>query len=71
MRINQLTIYGFGKFHDTQVQFDAQLQVIYGPNEAGKTTLVASLPVCCLALRQLSTNMPCTTQKMAQRTAEK
>lgn len=41
MRINQLTIYGFGKFHDTQVQFDAQLQVIYGPNEAGKTTLVA------------------------------
>ncbi len=41
MRIKELTIYGFGKFHDTRLTFDKQLQLLYGPNEAGKSTLVA------------------------------
>ncbi|MCT4487582.1 AAA family ATPase, partial [Levilactobacillus parabrevis] len=39
MRLNQLTIYGFGKFHDRTFPLNAGLNVLLGPNEAGKSTL--------------------------------
>ena len=39
MRLNRLTIYGFGKFHDRTFQLTAGLNVLLGPNEAGKSTL--------------------------------
>ena len=39
MELNQLTIYGFGKFHDRTFPLNAGLNVLLGPNEAGKSTL--------------------------------
>ena len=39
MRILDLRIDGFGKFHDLSVSFDKDLNVVYGKNEAGKSTL--------------------------------
>lgn len=39
MRILDLHIDGFGKFHDLSVSFDKNLNVVYGKNEAGKSTL--------------------------------
>ncbi len=39
MRILDLHIDGFGKFHDLSVSFNKDLNVVYGKNEAGKSTL--------------------------------
>lgn len=39
MIIKQVHIDGFGKWHDQDFNFDDNRQIIYGPNEAGKTTL--------------------------------
>lgn len=39
MRFLNLHIDGFGKFHDRTVQFEDGINVIYGKNEAGKSTL--------------------------------
>ncbi|WP_408009493.1 AAA family ATPase [Pseudalkalibacillus sp. A8] len=42
MRIKDLHIYGFGRFENEFIQFeDTDLQVIYGENESGKSTLMA------------------------------
>jgi uncharacterized protein YhaN len=41
MRIERLYIDGFGSFHDESVGgFDRSIVVLYGPNEAGKSTLL-------------------------------
>ncbi|MDR1766776.1 MAG: AAA family ATPase [Lachnospiraceae bacterium] len=39
MRLLTLHIDGFGKFHDFSMSFDGGLNVIYGKNEAGKSTI--------------------------------
>ncbi|MFC4765906.1 ATP-binding protein [Effusibacillus consociatus] len=39
MRIDRLEIHGFGKYQNYTLDLKDGLQVIYGPNEAGKTTL--------------------------------
>lgn len=39
MRLLDLHIDGFGKFHDRTVQFEDGMNIIYGKNEAGKSTL--------------------------------
>lgn len=39
MRLLDLHISGFGKFHDTSVSFQDGINIIYGKNEAGKSTL--------------------------------
>ncbi len=39
MKINEVKINGFGKLTDRTFGFDKGLNVIYGPNEAGKSTL--------------------------------
>lgn len=39
MKFIDLTILGFGKFHDIDMEFSDGLNVIYGKNEAGKSTL--------------------------------
>lgn len=39
MKLLDLHINGFGKFHDCSIHFEDGLNVIYGKNEAGKSTL--------------------------------
>lgn len=39
MRLLDLHIDGFGKFHDRSVTFEDGLNIVYGKNEAGKSTL--------------------------------
>ncbi|SIT90883.1 ATP-binding protein [Edaphobacillus lindanitolerans] len=39
MQINKLVIYGFGKHSDITVCLDRGINVLYGGNEAGKTTM--------------------------------
>ena len=39
MKLLDLQISGFGKFHDRSIQFSDGLNIIYGKNEAGKSTL--------------------------------
>lgn len=41
MRIKTVTILGFGKWHDQTIDLNTDYQVLYGQNEAGKTTLTA------------------------------
>lgn len=43
MILKELSIRGFGKFHDRSITFGNHLNVIYGGNEAGKSTLHAFL----------------------------
>lgn len=51
MKIKKAHIDGFGKWHDQDFDFTANPQIIYGPNEAGKTTLMAFLVSIYSALR--------------------
>ena len=39
MRILDLYISGFGKFHNTDISFQDGLNIVYGKNEAGKSTI--------------------------------
>lgn len=39
MKIQEINIDGFGKFHKYNAQTCDKIQVVYGPNEAGKTTI--------------------------------
>ena len=39
MKIEKLVIYGFGKHQDREIILDPELSIIYGTNEAGKTTI--------------------------------
>ncbi|WP_164512688.1 ATP-binding protein [Loigolactobacillus iwatensis] len=39
MKIEQATIFGFGKWHDRTFDFKTNIELIYGLNEAGKSTL--------------------------------
>ncbi|MEK3805807.1 AAA family ATPase [Bacillus sp. FSL H8-0547] len=42
MKIIQLNIYGYGQFHHTEIMLDSpSFQVIYGENEAGKSTIMS------------------------------
>ncbi len=51
MQIEQLFLETFGIYKSRRLEFGSGLQVIYGPNESGKTTLLA-------ALRQTLFGMP-------------
>ncbi|MBD1383374.1 ATP-binding protein [Metabacillus arenae] len=42
MRIEELHIYGYGKFSNQRITLDSKdIQVFYGPNEAGKSTIMS------------------------------
>ena len=43
MRLQRLRIDGFGKLADRTLDFDRDFNVVFGPNEAGKSTLSAAL----------------------------
>ncbi|MFD1418314.1 ATP-binding protein [Companilactobacillus keshanensis] len=40
MKLTKIKIYGFGKWIDQEFSINADYQVVFGPNEAGKTTLL-------------------------------
>ena len=44
MKINNIKINGFGKLKDKEIQLSNNLNVIYGENEAGKSTLLKFIP---------------------------
>jgi len=39
MRIDKLDIRGFGKIHNLIIEFSKGFNLVYGENEAGKTTV--------------------------------
>ncbi len=39
MKLTEAILYGFGKFYQKTISFQDGIHVIYGPNEAGKSTL--------------------------------
>ena len=41
MKINNLQINGFGKLCNKELEFDKNINIVYGKNEAGKSTLLA------------------------------
>ena len=41
MKIKKLVIRGYGKFNDREIDFKDGLNLVYGSNEAGKSTLQA------------------------------
>ena len=40
MKIDYLKVNGFGKLENKEIEFGKKINVIYGGNEAGKTTLL-------------------------------
>ena len=43
MTLNELTIRGFGKFHDRTFTFSDGINILYGKNESGKSTIIDAL----------------------------
>ena len=41
MRLEELHLDGFGRFHQQTIRISERVTVFYGPNEAGKSTLLA------------------------------
>lgn len=41
MRIKTITIYGYGKLENITIDLDADIQVFFGENEAGKSTIMS------------------------------
>lgn len=39
MIIKDIRLINFGKFHDTEIHFEKGMNIVYGENEAGKTTI--------------------------------
>ena len=39
MYLNKLLLKDFGKFNNKEIELKSGVNLIYGPNEAGKTTL--------------------------------
>ena len=52
MRLIDLHIEGFGKFHDLDLRFAEGMNILYGHNEAGKSTLHAFLHVMLYGLER-------------------
>lgn len=50
MRIASLRLHGFGRFREREFQFGPGLTIVYGPNEAGKSTLHAALAASTFGL---------------------
>jgi len=48
MRIDKLDIRGFGKIHNLIIEFSKGFNLVYGENEAGKTTVQWFIPACCI-----------------------
>ena len=44
MKIDKLKINGFGKITKREIEFSENINIIYGNNEAGKSTLLRFIP---------------------------
>ena len=52
MIIKKIKIKGFGKFKDKNLDFSPGVQVVYGPNEAGKSTLMELIKLMLYSRRK-------------------
>ena len=52
MRVERLDLVAFGPFRDRRIDFAPGLTVIYGPNEAGKSSLHAALTTALCGVRR-------------------
>lgn len=52
MIIKKIKIKGFGKFKDKSLDFSPGVQVVYGPNEAGKSTLMELIKLMLYSRRK-------------------
>lgn len=52
MIIKKIKIKGFGKFKDKNIDFSPGVQVVYGPNEAGKSTLMELIKLMLYSRRK-------------------
>ncbi len=43
MKLNELRVEGFGKLESRNIAFDPHFNIVYGPNEAGKSTLTTAI----------------------------
>ncbi|WLR42836.1 AAA family ATPase [Bacillus carboniphilus] len=58
MKIKHIHIYGFGQFEDRKFTFqDQPFQVIYGENEAGKTTIISFIKAVLFGFPSKQTNL--------------
>jgi predicted ATP-dependent endonuclease of OLD family len=53
MRLHRLRIVSFAAIGNVDVEFGPGLNVLYGPNDLGKSTVVAAIRwACCFLTRQ-------------------
>ena len=52
MRIDKLDIKGFGKFNNFEVEFDRGLNIVFGENESGKSTMQAFIKAMFYSLKR-------------------
>ena len=52
MIIRELYLKNFGKFSGEKIAFDHGINVIYGPNEAGKSTIYAAIGALLFGLEK-------------------
>lgn len=50
MRLNKLRINGFGKILDKEINFNEKLNIVFGPNESGKSTIQAFIKAMLFGL---------------------
>lgn len=43
MEIKSVNLAGFGQFHDEEIKFNNVMSIVYGPNEAGKSTIIDAI----------------------------
>lgn len=58
MIIKSLDLIGFGKFHHRQTELGPRVNVIYGGNEAGKSTMHRFIHGCFLDLNGAGAKAP-------------
>ena len=57
MKIRKIYIDNFGKFNNYSIDLDQGLNIIYGPNEAGKSTLMAFISMVFYGSKQRSQDL--------------
>ena len=50
MYISKIRIYGFGRLKNLEMDFSKDINIIYGPNESGKSTILAFIKACLYGL---------------------